>query len=856
VVEPLRLDKRELRAQYRISERLAVRIGALLSRKLALTGAVLELATPGSPIESLLLSTALLDKASKLAKKDLTPLLKKSKTDVPSLSVVADGASRVLCLEEEIESDKGFSRAAPKGGALALPTAKSLLRPEESQSLFSPEEIARIKFVLLTSADPKAKIEALRSALVSPLPPEEKGVLCLMALSDATPEVRRETAKALKFLGLDPDLTESIRGLADGDANVRKSALGALRRIGPKAPPAERGVILRLLFSVLETERDPALAALGVDVLADMAEALASANDALPDLVRLVLLLLAAQFEAIAPPTRRLCRELGKHAVRPLAEVLWSQATKADERRVKAYLLLLLSDLPLPDSERARLAAEVARTLSDWPDSDPDCRRLTAALDDLGRHGVEALLDVWPTVKEEQQPFLLRLIDVRLMKLDVPKDLASRLARFLLDLLPSARRTLRLALMETRLCAHPALSADARRKIASELLRSAHDYRLDRVYDLTETVLHRMGLCSAEPLRRTIEESPYEPVRILALKILSRQVAAASEPADAKEVEKTCLWAEPLLRDFPAQGEAARALGALAQSALAPAAFVERVAAELRTRLGKSANTLDYVQALAALAGSPSAPIKLRMELAMLFLELLEQEVPTDLSTETQTKEGTVLEMKRPVQLYTDFLPAVIDGLERLATSGQVTAMLLETVTHRMIAKWMDVSEYKIIWGPNAVTRLAEALGAIGRAPDAPLHLKLAVLAALKGRVSNVTIAQVVARILEGPEEDEPFVKVCEEVLEELCRMAVHKDFQERDDKHAILGALGRLSRRAVLSPQPKRTEALRRKAVELIFDGLRERMQGARETLAFLAECESIPKPQRAAIRQRLDRL
>lgn len=856
MVEPLRLDKRELRAEYRVSERLAVRVGALLARKLAVTGALMELATPGSPVEALLLSAPLFEKASKLTKKDLAPLLKKLPPEVPSLAIVDDGSSRVLCLAEEIESDKGFSRAAPKGGALSLPTAKSLLRPEESQRLFSPEEIARIKFVLLTSADPRAKIEALRSAIVSPLPPEEKGVLCLMALSDTTPEVRRETAKALKFLGLDPDLTESIRGLADGDANVRKSALGALRRIGPKAPPAERGVILRLLFSVLETERDAVLCALGVDALADMAEALATAHDALPDLVRLVLHLLAAQFEAIAPPTRRLCRELGKHAARPLADVLWSQATKTEERRVKAYLMLLLSDMPLPDPERARLAAEVARTLSDWPDSDPDCRRLTAALDDLGRHGVEALLDVWATVKEEQQPFILRLIDVRLMKLDVPKDFAARLAQFLLALLPSARRTLRLALMETRLCAHPSLSIDARRKIASELLRSAHDYRLDRVYDLTETVLHRMGLCSAEPLRRTIEESPYEPVRILALKVLSRQVAAASEPADAKEVEKTCLWAEPLLRDFPSQGEAARALGTLAQSALAPAAFVERVAEELRARLGKSANTLDYVQALAALAGSPAAPIKLRMEMAMLFLELLEQEVPTDLSTETHTKEGTVLEVKRPVQLYTDFLPAVIEGLERLATSGEVTEMLLETVAHRMIAKWKDVSEYKIIWGPNAVTRLAEALGAIGRTKDAPLHLKLAVLATLKERVSNLTIAQVVARILEGAEEDEPFLRVCEEVIEELCRMAVHKDYQERDDKHAILGSLGRLCRRTRLSAQPKRTEALRRKAIELIFDGLRERMPGARETLASLAECEAIPKPQRAQIRQRLDRL
>ncbi len=856
MVEPLRLEKKELREQYRVSERLAIRVGALSARKLAVTGALVEMATPGSPAEALLLSPAVLEKAAKLTKKDLAAVLKRVKGagEIPPLTVHVDEGVRVLCLEEELEADKGFARSS--GGALALPESKALLRPEEAKRLFSPEEIARLKFVLLTSADPMAKIEALRSVLVSPLPPEEKGVLCLMALSDATPEVRRETAKALRHLGLDPDLTESIRGLADGDPRARAAALGSLKRIGPKASPAERGVILRLLFSVLENEKDPAAASVGVDVLAEMAPALAASPDALPDLVRLVIGLLATQFDTLAPATRRLCRELGKTAIGPLTRVLWSQAEKADDRRVRAYLLLLLSDLPLPEADKARLAAEVAKTVADWSDSDPDCRRLVAALDDLGRHGVEALLAAWPSVKEDQQAFVLRLLDSQLARIEAPRDLGGRLAPFLLGIFLSGRRSLRLAVMETRLAYHPCLSTDVKRKIAHELLRSAHDYRLDRVYDLTETVLHRMGLCSAEALVRTVDESPYEEVRLLALKVLSRQVAAASDPADAREVERICAWAERLLVDFPAAGDAARAVGTLAQGPLAPAGFVERVAAELRVRLGKSANTLDYVQALAALAGGPAVPTKARMDLAMLFLELLEQEVDGDLATETQTKEGTLLEVKRPAQLYTDFLPAVVEGLERIATAPSITESLVERVTTRMIAKWGDVSTYKVIWGPNAVTRLAEALGAIASGAGTPLYLKLAVLAALKPRISNLTIAQILGRILTSPEEDEPFLKVCDDVVDELCRMAVHQDFREREDRLAILSTLARLARRGKLSTNAKRTDTLRRRAIDLLFDGLRDRMPGAREALGAIADEEALPKALRAQVRQRLERL
>jgi len=863
VVEPIRLERKELREQYRVSERLAVRVGALLARKLAVSGVFLEMAPPGSPAEALLLSPALLEKAAKLTKKDVAAVLKglKGAKELPTLTVHAGEGFRILCLEEELEADKGFSRSP--GGALALSDqqaglagSKALLRPEESKKLFSLEDLARLKFVLLTSADPRTKIEALRSVLVSPLPPEEKGVLCLMALSDPAPEVRRETAKALRHLGLDPDLTESIRGLADPDPKARATALGALRRIGPKAAPAERGVILRLLFSVLETEKDPAAASLGIDVLAEIAPTLGASPEALPDLVRLVLGLLAGQFDALAPATRRLCRELGKAAAAPLSRALWSQVEKADERRLRAYLLLLLSDIPLPDPEKARLAAEAARTIADWSDSDADCRRLVAAFDDLGMHGVEALLAVWPSAKEDQQAFLLRILDSQLARTVAPRELGARLGPFLMGILTTARRSLRLALMETRLTYHPCLSIDMKRKIAQELLRSAHDYRLDRVYDLTETVLHRMGLCSAEALVRTVDESPYEEVRLLALKVLSRQVAATTDPADAKEVDRICAWAERLLVEFPAQGEVARALGTMAQGPLAPAGFLEKVADELRLRLGKSANTLDYVQALAALAGGPSMPMKVRMDLAMLFLELIEQEVTVDLSEEKQTREGTLITVSRPAQLYTDFLPAVVEGLERIGTSVGITESLLERITRQMIAKWGEVSEYKIIWGPNAVTRLAEALGAIGGAPGTPLYLKLAVLAALRSRISNLTIAQVLGRILTGPEEDEPFLRVCDDVMEELCRMAVHQDFREREDRLAVLTTLGRLARRAKLSTAAKRTEALRRRAVDLLFDGLRDRMPGAREALAAIADEESVPKAQRAQVRQRLARL
>ena len=65
-MEGVRLGKEELVRTYGISQRLAVRVGALLTKGFEVSGTLLEIAGPGSAIEKLLLHPEMLASAERL----------------------------------------------------------------------------------------------------------------------------------------------------------------------------------------------------------------------------------------------------------------------------------------------------------------------------------------------------------------------------------------------------------------------------------------------------------------------------------------------------------------------------------------------------------------------------------------------------------------------------------------------------------------------------------------------------------------------------------------------------------------------------------------------------------------------
>ena len=113
-MEGVRLDRDELIRAYGISQRLAVRIGALLAKGLEVSATLLEMAGPGSALEKLLLHPEMLAGAERLdveALKKLAAETGASREGELAIAPCANG--RVLALQEEILAEQGLPLVCP-----------------------------------------------------------------------------------------------------------------------------------------------------------------------------------------------------------------------------------------------------------------------------------------------------------------------------------------------------------------------------------------------------------------------------------------------------------------------------------------------------------------------------------------------------------------------------------------------------------------------------------------------------------------------------------------------------------------------------------------------------------------------
>jgi len=75
------------------------------------------------------------------------------------------------------------------------------------------------------------------------------------------------------------------------------------------------------------------------------------------------------------------------------------------------------------------------------------------------------------------------------------------------------------------------------------------------------------------------------------------------------------------------------------------------------------------------------------------------------------------------------------------------------------------------------------------------------------------------------------------------------------DERAAFLISLGRTLSRCDLDPTDKAVRVLRRRAIDLLFDALKEGVFAVREALTAIKECPTLPQKQRDEIEDRLSK-
>ena len=197
-MEGVRLNRDDLIRAFGVSRRLAVRVGALMAQRLSVTPTLLEIAGAGSAMEEAAASPA-------VARTGRRALRRRRQRALPGRPAQAKKArwpwwnSPVAASwrwKEELQAEEGWQTAAAQDEpdmALARTDAgmpaSPLLDRNETASLFSPEELARIKLDALAGSGVEQRISALRKLAYAPLPAREKGAVFLRVIVD--PDARR-----------------------------------------------------------------------------------------------------------------------------------------------------------------------------------------------------------------------------------------------------------------------------------------------------------------------------------------------------------------------------------------------------------------------------------------------------------------------------------------------------------------------------------------------------------------------------------------------------------------------------------------------------------------------------------------
>jgi len=838
MIESVRASKEELSARYGIPERLAVRILALRSRGLGVSGALLEEAVRSPKIAEFLLSADLLERAAKLDKAKLRRL----GAEAQALSVVGG----VLCLEEEVQAET-VGDATPERLPAQVPRRSSArgLDARESRQAFPAEEISRLKLVILTAVDASAKVEALRRIALAPLGHEEKGVLALRAVADPSPEVRREAAEVLASMGLDGELAEALKTAASGSARQKELAIRKIALLGRRIGPAERSVAMAALVSMLEFEKDAAVLKETLAALSAFSETIASRSETLASLARHLVRILAEHFAALASQARVLLDAVGAMKNPETPSILWKEAEGTGDRALRAFFLESFFSMELPKDLERTLCRIAAEDLSVRPLEDLESRRVADALRLRGDAALEALLETVPVLKEEARALLLPVLDSVASGPDINAKLRNRTAEYFLQALREGSRALRTGIIEARLCSHPGLDPALKRKLAADFILNLHSFRAERIHNLTAGAIRRIGRAAEEPLVQAVKKSPHQVERDEAARLLAELAEEEREDRDIV-VRIVEFLRSPEAGERIPVGLVVRCAGRAAHGPLAPEALVAELLADFGARVGKVPYSFDLVAALGWLASAPACDAGRASETALKFMDLLDSPMPDVEVNETHGDEGTHLFVGAQTTVYTDLIPELLAGLRRISEAGRVAPGVRRRLAERLRERYAAVTEYREIWAPGNVVQLGEVLVAFASAPGTGSEERKLLVNALRTNLRNLGTVQILAEVFARADEDEPaYVESLEAFISEILAFLDRREYQEREDQRILVEALGRVAGNRRLAANRAEGERRRERIVEMLLENANWIRQ-ARPILRSLGESPNLPKALR----------
>lgn len=818
-MKPVRLSKEELKSQFKTGERFAVRILALQKKGLSLTEALIEEALRKPDLLDVLLGEELLADPTNIP----AGVLK-------AKNLACEGA--VLGLAEELLTEE-----EPKQ-----------LRPS-SPFDFSAGELDGLRLTILTSVDPKQKIEALRKLSLSHAGADEKGVIFLKALNDVESDVRREAIAALQQVGLNPEVADALRALGEGSSGQKRLALEKLGVRLEACSSSEKAVVFSVLVSQIRQERETDVTRALIDTLGRLADIISSSADLRLLLVRTAIKILTDHLIALSQPVLRLFEQLAPGAPPEAALEIWSEIEPLSDRRLKALFLSVIGKFPHDAALRRRMASAIARTLSVTHGEEIESRQFLDVGRMLGEDQVRAFLEHLPEVKDEYVKFYVSAIDFTANSTTVSDAVLQDVGHAFLRLLETKGKVVRRSILESSICHSPRMPAAIKERLASNLLTNLHLDRTGRLAELTSVLIHKIGFAALPALQEAAAHSAHEIERRVAIELIG-EIGGADRDEAAKLPQLI-----KFLRKLEKSSEAPRgalwiALGRLCANPRVDPETAAEIFKEFRGSLKRKKAGFEMILALGHLASAPTTPAKDSCDVALDMMQALEGKMPDPVLSQENTEEGVRLVISNDALAYTEFIPNLLAALSMIYESGKLPETVRSKLIDRLIRRWDDLIEFREIWAPGTVIDLARSFCAMARHASTPSAHRYTLFEAILRYCRNTTICRILADTLHATDEDsDEFAEIVGRFVDNLLDLHRHPDYQQPEDKRAVTAALARVAMNRRLSPSKRDSDRLREQLVELVIE---QSGPQQRELARLLREIARSPHLS-AALRSRL---
>ena len=864
-MQGVRLSREELIETYGISQRLAVRIGALLAKGLEVTGTLLEIGGAGSAVEKFLLHPELLADAESLSPELLKKVSSKTGADSEGgFAIVESEGRRVLALDEELLAEEGWE-SVPEEETTAVakaepPGSLQLLDRREARQLFSAEEIARIKLDALTGPDAETRISALRKLRYAPLSAKEKGAIHLRVLLDPASPVRSEAIRSLEAMGFNRDTADAIQMVFEGDAQARRKALRRIGSLLGKLQASEREIVLVVLLEVFRESRlsdadDPLL-----QVLNEAAPILAGHADVVRELTRTSVQHLLVDRRQIWPALHDLLLKLCEGAAGEVLGKLWEEIDTIRDPAPRAALLALLIEAEGDEARRERLGGIVVEELLNEAHDELTRQKLGHSIFALGPPAAEAMLRRFAEAGNVERAALVPFLDVLCADEKLPQDVKDRAARCLLDALKVAGRRLRMEILRTRVFHQTDLQPNLKDALARELIPMLHSRENPDMIDRAAGLLESLGPAVVPRLFDMIKSRPAAPEADMAVRSLGRIVSGLAPGSTLAAQRGPAIFAFVSRRvSQPSNrlGGYAAALGEMAASAMVGRKQAREAFEMLAATRTLARYPADAVEALGRIAACRAVTPEQRVRATDLLGRLVERPPDEEEAKlrEIETEQGTVYELAGDIEFDSATLPAAVAGLEAIALADQTTDALRGQITDRFLRVWKGVAAWKIIWGPRSSERLALALGRIGADPRTEDPRRAIIVKALVAGVERLSVVRALGEVFSissGSKEFNQFVVGC-------ALMMLDKWIEPEivpEELEAVLTTAAAAAARPEVSSRGARARRLRRRTAELLFDAMKTGHAWSSAPLARMRDCRAVSKSLRGEIADRLKRV